>query len=217
MKYDIEGQIKHKIEFIENYVPKHVKVTIIGYSLGAKIALRLLEHPEMSKKISRCYFLFPAIERLSKSFAGRNFPVIQMLLLMLRIFFLIFQMFPLSVKRFFIRLLLHIMFLDVDNLEDSFLQVTYPISLEKVIFLANDIYSNVQKRDDNLIEANLHKLKFYYGTSDQFVSKKFYYELVERFPQIDAELCKRNYSHSFFYRNSIEMAEMVCNWIKEKQ
>jgi len=217
MKYDLEGQIRHKIEFIEKFVPKHVKVTIIGYSLGTKITLRVLEHPKLSQQISKCYLLFPTIERIDKSSAGARFPILEKFYPLIRFSLSIFHLLPIGVKRFFTRLILNVAFLDVDNFDDSLLQATYPTCYEKTLFLYKDAYLKIRKRDDEIIERNLHKLKFYYGTFDEFVRKKFYYDLIENFPGIDAELCTKNYPHTFILRNSIGMAEMICNWIKEAQ
>lgn len=217
MMYDLEGQIRHKIEFIERFVPKHVTVILIGYSVGARMSLELLDHPKFSDKISQCYLLFPAIERFAESAAGRNFPRIDKFFFIARFFSSIFHQFPMFIRRPFVRFALRFVGIDDDEFEDSLLQITCPVSVDKLWYLAMDSFYNIKELKDEIVESNLHRLKIYYGARDEFVRKKFYYNLIEKFPQINAELCTRNFPHMFMLKNSIEMAEMVCEWIKEKQ
>lgn len=69
--FTLEGQIQHKVDFIESYVPKGVELLFIGHSIGSKIAVRLVDRFQSSHK-TRAYLLFPTIERMAQTPSGRK-------------------------------------------------------------------------------------------------------------------------------------------------
>lgn len=217
MFYDLEGQIRHKIEFIENFVPANVKVILIGYSVGARMCVELLDHQKFKDKITQCYLLFPAIERFGESAAGRMFPRIDKFFFIARFSASIFHQFPMFIRRPLVRFALRFISVDEDEFEDSLLQLTCPKSVNKLWYLAMDSFYKIKNLNDDIVESNLHRIKIYYGAKDEFVRKKFYYNIIEKFPKIDAQLCTKNIPHMFMLKNSVELGEMVCQWINEKQ
>lgn len=46
--YGVEGQIKNKKEFINQYVPKGCKIHLLGHSVGAYMSLQLLKDDSVS-------------------------------------------------------------------------------------------------------------------------------------------------------------------------
>ncbi|ROT80635.1 putative UPF0554 protein C2orf43-like isoform X1 [Penaeus vannamei] len=77
--YDLKDQVRHKIDFIRDFVPKGAKVTLVGHSIGCQITLNVLQAFEDSTDISikKSYLLFPTIERMKDSPNGtRLWPVL---------------------------------------------------------------------------------------------------------------------------------------------
>ncbi len=66
---DLRGQIQHKIDFVDAFVPEGTDLTLVGHSIGCKMSLDTMSHFEQSgtRKFSRlrAYFLFPTIERMA--------------------------------------------------------------------------------------------------------------------------------------------------------
>ena len=46
--YGVEGQIKNKKEFINQFVPKGCKIHLLGHSVGAYMSLQLLKDDTVS-------------------------------------------------------------------------------------------------------------------------------------------------------------------------
>jgi hypothetical protein len=73
--YDLSGQLNHKIDFYNRFIPKDVIIHLIGHSVGSKLCLDLLKIPEISKQVEHCYMMFPTIERMNESRKGKLVPV----------------------------------------------------------------------------------------------------------------------------------------------
>ncbi|XP_048519496.1 lipid droplet-associated hydrolase isoform X4 [Dendroctonus ponderosae] len=43
--YGLKGQVKHKVDFLEKYLPHDAKVYLIGHSIGSYMALEVLNYP----------------------------------------------------------------------------------------------------------------------------------------------------------------------------
>lgn len=77
--YTLEGQVIHKECFINQYVPKDVKLYLIGHSIGAKICTELLARfsassaaTETQRRQASAYLLFPTLERMADTPNGRR-------------------------------------------------------------------------------------------------------------------------------------------------
>ena len=87
MLYGLDGQIRHKLAFIYATLTKDCKITFIGHSIGCQIIMELMKElsyedvicdktKPVSQTISalninKAYFLFPTIERMRQTPAGR--------------------------------------------------------------------------------------------------------------------------------------------------
>jgi len=72
--YSLTGQIRHKISFIKEFVPSCSRITFIGHSIGCKIIMDIMltfnrEDPQIH--IHKSYCLFPTIERMKQTPAGK--------------------------------------------------------------------------------------------------------------------------------------------------
>ena len=69
--FTLDGQIKHKISFIDKYVASGVKLHLIGHSIGGKISAELVKHYSSNYNIN-AYLLFPTLERMAQTPKGRK-------------------------------------------------------------------------------------------------------------------------------------------------
>lgn len=92
-----------------------------------------------------------------------------------------------------------------------------PAVIDRVWFMTLDEMNKVREVDEELIKANIHRLKLYYGTSDGWVPKSYQQDMIDKFPGIDAELCKNGYEHAFVLSSSSEVGKMVAEWINLKR
>uniref|UniRef100_A0A336LZP8 Lipid droplet-associated hydrolase n=1 Tax=Culicoides sonorensis TaxID=179676 RepID=A0A336LZP8_CULSO len=211
--FDLQGQVYHKRAFIEQYVPKDVKIHLIGHSIGAYMILELLKVPEIKRQIVKSYMLFPTIERMAASPNGRFFtkffPWATKIALL---FYTLFALLPNQIKIFVIYL--YFMLLRIPK---TFLgtadKYSRPHVVEKVLHLAVDEMNKVKDLDVEHIKANKDLLKFYYGASDGWTPVQYFYDLKEKIPDIDAELCQRGIAHAFVLRSGPEMGYIVADWI----
>ena len=85
--YGLDGQVHHKLAFLNATLTKDCKITFIGHSIGCQIIMELMKELsyedvfcDKTKPISqtlsaltinKAYFLFPTIERMRQTPAGR--------------------------------------------------------------------------------------------------------------------------------------------------
>ena len=83
--YSLDGQIRHKIAFIEEFLPASCEITFIGHSIGCKIILEIMKELNsrqsqykisnesvcQDQEVHKSYLLFPTIERMKQTPAGR--------------------------------------------------------------------------------------------------------------------------------------------------
>lgn len=41
--FTVEGQIQHKVQFINEFIPEDVEIVLIGHSVGAHVILEIME------------------------------------------------------------------------------------------------------------------------------------------------------------------------------
>lgn len=211
--YNLNGQVKHKLEFIRKYIPKNVKIHLVSHSIGAKISLEILKD-ELGEQVKQCYMLFPTIEKMVDSSNGFWFyKIFNRIFFILQFFYYAFHWLPLTVRT----ILIYVYCLCAGYPEfflGTILKASTPAVLDKVWFMAKDEMEMVREIDAETIKTNLHRVKFYYGTTDGWVPTDYYHELTKRFPGIDAELCSQKINHGFVVSHGPRMGRMVSQWIK---
>ncbi|KAJ8948426.1 hypothetical protein NQ318_007949 [Aromia moschata] len=90
-----------------------------------------------------------------------------------------------------------------------------PGVLRRVFFLAFEEMDQVKQRNDEAIKRNIKKIKLYYGMNDGWAPGSFCDRIKTDIPNIDAQVCP--YDHVFVFKNSVEIADIVSDWIKAKQ
>lgn len=215
-KYDLAGQLAHKIDFLNQYVPEHVKIHLIGHSVGAWTILQLLKREEIRKKIHHCYLLFPTIERMKVSPAGEMFTErIERAVWYSKIFFLL-GFLPYALRRYILSY-----YVQKWNLPDAYVDAALKVAndrvLERILHMGRDQVENVYDLELDWIKENKGILKFYYGTTDHWCPKTYFYDLKKSVPDIDADLDELGMAHAFNVRKGPEMAAICAQWIRDKK
>ncbi|XP_017063513.1 lipid droplet-associated hydrolase [Drosophila eugracilis] len=214
--FNLDGQIRHKIAFIEKYVPSDVKIHLIGHSIGAWMILQLLENERIRNRIQKCYMLFPTVERMMESPNGWVFTKIAMPLYSVfgYIFFSFFNFLPVWLRLMLIQIYFLIFSIPRQFLGTA-LKYSKPSVAEKVVFLADDEMARVRGIQREIVEQNLDILKFYYGTTDGWVPVSYYDQLKRDYPKVDAQLDTKKIAHAFVLRHSQPMAGIVRDMIQQ--
>lgn len=217
-KFCLQGQIEHKVEFIERFIPSYVKIHMIGHSVGAWTIIQLLKIPDMEKRIHHCYMLFPTIERMKDSRAGKvwteKYGTFKWSAL-LRVFHFL-SILPYSLRASVVGYYIRKWNLPESYLEDA-LKTLRIDALERMMEMGWDQISNVYDLDVDIIEKNTKRMTFYYGTRDHWVPVQYYEDLKNRISGIDAHLDEFNMAHAFNIRNGAEMAKIMSQWITNRR
>lgn len=213
--YNLKGQLDHKKDFISRFVPKDVKVFLIGHSIGSKFCLELLKESEFSTQVQHCYLLFPTIERMAESKKGVLVPTYDRFFFLFRIFYNLFALMPLKWKEAIVRRYCRKEGIHEEEFFEPSLGYTNPKVIDKIWFLALDEMEKVRELDEQVIKDNVHRLKLYYGTVDDWVPTEYHQEIKERIPEVEAELCKKGYEHAFVLKSGVEVGKMVFEWMSK--
>ncbi|XP_012269589.2 lipid droplet-associated hydrolase [Athalia rosae] len=213
--YNLEGQLKHKTDFIKKYVPKDAQIHLVAHSIGSWMVLNLLKDESIRNRIAKCYLLFPTVERMAESPNGKFFtrfvtPLISVLVFLSWIFTLlplIIQILLIEIFGFFNGI--------PRKCRTSVLQLIRPAVLRRVFSLAKEEMAVVTELDHEVISQNYDKLWLYYGSRDGWTPVKYYEEIKARHPKLNAVLCKESYLHSFVLESEKEMGHIVANVINE--
>lgn len=68
--------IELQIEFIKRYIPEDARLHLIGHSIGSWIILNILKDESITKRVTKCYLLFPTIEHMATTKNGWFFTTI---------------------------------------------------------------------------------------------------------------------------------------------
>lgn len=103
-----------------------------------------------------------------------------------------------------------------DELLEPSVGFTNPQVIDRVWLMTLDEMIKVRDVDEDVIKPNINRLKLYYSTKDGWVPKSYQQDMLDRFPGIDAELCKQGYEHAFVLSTGPEVGKMVAEWISLK-
>jgi pimeloyl-ACP methyl ester carboxylesterase len=216
--FTLNEQIEHKLETIENFLPRNNnhRLILIGHSIGAFMVLKMID--KLENRLDRAFLLFPTIERMEESDSGRRFVRFYPILIYLLPFLcsMINLLFPFDwLKRKFLSYYFSNSPLnDRSILIDTVLyDLLNPLTIKNLLQMANEEMSVVKKRDDQIIERFIDKLTFYYGTNDHWVPNNIPKQMKELYPKGDIIECTNRYLHAFVLKHSKELANFVFHRI----
>jgi pimeloyl-ACP methyl ester carboxylesterase len=216
--FTLNEQIEHKLITIEKLLPtnKNHRLILIGHSIGAFMILKMLD--KFENRLDRAFLLFPTIERMKESDAGKRFVRFYPILIYLLPFlcFIINLLCPFDwLKRKFVSYY----FSNTPSDDRSILVDTVlydllnPLTTKNLLQMANEEMHVVEKRNDQIIERFIDKLTFYYGTNDHWVPNDIVKQMKILYPKGDIIECTNRYLHAFVLRHSKELAKIVFDRI----
>ena len=216
--YGLEAQIHHKVAFIRDHTPPDVSLILIGHSIGCYMILNLLEHLDDSK-VERGFLLFPTVERMAESPNGKRMtPVFRYLRWLVVLVALFLSLLPESLCRSIISF--HFKNSDCPPcFIDGVLRTVRPWTVNFSTYLAKIEMKVVDALQKHLVRKFSHKLSYYYGASDDWAPKEYFYEMKTVFPDADIRLCENNYKHAFIQemKEGRAMAAVVESWCRVHQ
>lgn len=213
--YNLDGQIEHKLAFIEKYVPENMKIILIGHSIGAKMILEILKNSDVRSRVLKAYLLFPTIERMAESPNGKLMTRVVKHIVPLILFLVwIFTFFPILVKKFLLSV--HFMLRSISTCHvKPTMKLMNPTVLGNVFFLAMDEMEKVKELDKDSLRDLSDLLFLYYGTTDGWVPLEYFKDMAQNNPEMKCMVCEKRIDHAFVLRYNSEMADILLDLIQE--
>lgn len=213
--FNLEGQIRHKLDLISNKIDKDSKIHLIGHSIGAWLLIEALDkQKELLDKVASINLLFPTIQRMAEAQNGkylnqivRRFHVIAILL------FTLVHILPESLKLFLISVYLKFNSLP-SHYSDRILKYLRPKVGEKVLYLAYDEMDRVVTLNTKALGDIKHLTNVIYSDRDGWAPLSYMDDLKKFQPEMNMKLVGIN--HAFVMKSSERVAEMVSDFIKPK-
>lgn len=123
-------------------------------------------------------------------------------------------MFPLSLQTLSIRIFGMFWGIPARHVK-AVLQMLNPKVLKRIINLGKEEMKCVKEADHETISSHADKLWLYYGTTDNWVPKKYYTNIVSKHPSLNAHLCQRGFQHAFVLKDDVEIGHIVGDLINE--
>lgn len=209
----MEGQICHKINFIEDNIPPDVKLVLIGHSIGCYMILNILPHISQYH-ILRCFMLFPTIEQMAKTPNGRIFtPALNYFRWILVGMVKMMSYLGPKLHRRLVGAHFSVAAVPECAVQAS-LNLFNPTCVNHCTFMAKIEMADVGELQEDLLKRYMDRMSFYYGAADKWCPKEYCYNMKARFPRADIRLCDSDFSHAFVLDAGREMAHVVWDWLQ---
>lgn len=215
--FNVSGQTKSKLAFIRNFIPKHIKVHLIGHSFGTCQSLDLIRNDEVKRQVHKCYLLFPTFERRKGTDSAKAFDKMYFFYKSIGfILAILFSKIPRVIRFFFFSIYLMVKGTRLEYV-DSYVMAAEPGVMEKSLYLTNECNEVFSELDVNLIRENRKLLLLYYGVRDGWVPLQYYKDLKSKVPDVDARLDTHGMEHNFQFNSSETMAYVLKEMINENR
>lgn len=215
--YNLEGQVEHKLAFIEKFVPENMKIILIGHSIGAKMILEVLKNSDIRPRVIKGYLLFPTIERMAESPNGKLMTGVVKHIVPVMLFLVwIFTFLPVLLKKILISVHFILRRIPTYHVAPT-MKLLNPTVLGSVMFLALDEMEKVKGLDDESLRDVSDLLLMYYGTTDGWVPLEYWKDMAQNHPEVKCMVCEKRIDHAFVLRYSNEMADILSDLIQEHQ
>jgi len=222
--FTLDGQIKHKISFIDKYVASGVKLHLIGHSIGGKISAELVKHYSSNYNIN-AYLLFPTLERMAQTPKGRKLgpflgPLRKMVVFVASVINRLPESWITSVLQMFLSVNRNLAVSEGSATGDVILRTTrkllHPQALERCMFMAHDELQVVGELNAGELRKFSDRLTLYFGTKDHWCPLDYCRNFQEQVPEARAIVCALELEHAFVLKSSQQMASIVSEWLHQK-
>jgi pimeloyl-ACP methyl ester carboxylesterase len=213
--YNLDGQIEHKLAFIEKYIPENMKIILVGHSIGAKMILEILKNNDVKSRVLKAYLLFPTIERMAESPNGRLMTgVVKHIVPVILFLVWVFTFFPVFVKKFLLSVHFILRSIPTCHVKPT-MKLMNPTVLGNVFFLGMDEMEKVKELDKDSLRDLSDLLFLYYGTTDGWVPLEYWKAMAQNNPEVKCMVCEKRIDHAFVLRYNSEMADILLDLIQE--
>ena len=215
--YTLDEQVAHKLSFIQEYLPMNSKLILIGHSVGAYIIMEMMQRLAHTDRLLKAIFLFPTMERITKTSKGWFWATLAGFVKWpLMVVAYAFNLLPYRLRKRVIEFVAYMKdFTDTENIPISILSFLTCRGISNLLQISSDLkYIDGLDRHAPMINKNLDKMTFYYGTDDPWVPLEYSDELRSRFPDVDLKVCCEQIPHAFVLFRACEMGKKVWEWIE---
>lgn len=212
--FHLEGQLKHKLELINNYIDKQSKLHLIGHSIGCWLILELLRDNEnLVMRLKSVNLLFPTLQKMAETRNGKflnNF--LRQFHSFILFLFIVVNLLPTAIVTFLVGVYLRIYSLPSLYLK-YILKFLNPKVGEKILFLAYDEMDTVKSLNIEVLNKIKHITNIIYSSTDNWAPVSYMEDLHKYQPEI---LMKEvNIDHAFVLKSSERVAGMVIQFIEK--
>jgi pimeloyl-ACP methyl ester carboxylesterase len=206
--FTLADQLAHQRAFLD-LLPPTGTVHVAGHSIGAWLTLSVLDGLPEARR-GRGFLLFPTIERMAETPAGRRMsplfgPLRRPAVGLTRV-----------IRRLPGRdaLLLTALLGGVPEAERSELLAGIlslsPDSFHNVLQLAGEELATVTALPEALLLRHASRLTLYYGSADRWNLPGMPRGVASRFPEAEVIRCDRGIPHAFMFGGSAAMADLIA-------
>lgn len=230
-RFDLNGQILHKLAFIREHVPPHCKITFVGHSIGCKIIMDLMNHLDSgnngnnskcstlaavpnfnssSREVQQSYFLFPTISWMRVSPAGKRVWILVAYLAAI-VSFLAFllDLLPSQLKRTIVSVL---RYGDSPCCKETTVDLIKGNVIRNVLHMAHMELLQVTEPDIETLTRFADRIRFYNSASDPWCPLSYVDELKQNVPGIQVEVSDSGIPHAFVLNRANDVAGIVAKW-----
>ncbi|KAF9794994.1 hypothetical protein SFRURICE_011125 [Spodoptera frugiperda] len=213
--FDLDGQIKHKLELINNYVDKQSKLHLIGHSIGSWLILELLKDNEnLTMRLKSVNLLFPTLQKMAETRNGKFLNgFLRKLHNFVLLLYVLVHLLPSVIVKFLVAIYLKVYALPSHYTEYIF-KFLNPNVGEKVLFLAYNEMDRVKSLNFEAINKIKHLTNVIYSKSDNWAPISYMEDLYKYQPELTMK--EVDIDHAFVLKSSERTAEMVMQFIKTK-
>ncbi|EFX87830.1 hypothetical protein DAPPUDRAFT_306361 [Daphnia pulex] len=228
--FTLDGQVNHKIDFVDTYVPAGVNLHFIGHSIGAKICVELVKRYR-SKHNAAAYLLFPTLERMAQTPSGRKLwpilgPLRKVVVFAASLLYRLPESWLAPVVEWAMRSKGSHLAIESSTSSGSApsavhvnvrttMRLLHPQALERSLFMAHDELKVVGELNADDIRLHSDRLVLYFGTKDHWCPMEYCQNLQRQVPEARAIVCPHGFEHAFVLQSSQQMATIVSGWIKD--
>lgn len=215
--YDLQQQIQHKIDFVNDYFDEDTEILLIGHSIGAYICLKIMQHFRNSNNVNRnfvhSFLLMPTVERMRVSPQGQQMILflkhLRYLVMFLHVIFT--SILPdIVIRRIFVRN-------DPDCIQRGAKSLCATRCFNNVFYMAANELKVVDQLDKDLIQESLSSATFYYTPGDHWAPESYGEQLKARFPKADVIIGTEGMTHEFLRTQSEEMSQILCRMMSKRK
>lgn len=206
-------------EFIRTYIPKDIRIHLVGHSIGTYCILQLLQEQDIEARVLSCSLLFPTVHSLSSTPLGVFcWWIVRPILPLVILISWIIANLPDRLAR-----LLFVTFFWIigsrgevaEGMIEPSREMIRPDVMRRVFHLGLSHIQEVRELNQDVVHRWEGRMKMYYGATDFWAPIGHALHIRRLCPTAHVDVCKQGYNHAFVTKYPNEIAAMVIRWITD--